>query len=410
MERPTQDRHADLVVETLEDGVAVVVAVALPYQDRESLEDGVQGDGCGGRPPNKRVANKVDLAVVAAPEVDTTAENWPRLRARVPRVRVDKTSVGSPHDALQLPELAKEARVAVVDLLGVFLELRVLVALDVPDTVGKSAALGASDFLLFETPVRQLDLVREQHTASHEVDELELGLDSAKTFLGLLAVRHGLDNLDAEEIVGITLEALVSVSAHLVLPVGFSDRRAVVVRVNTAVSNDMVQAEDRSVNNPFRVELVPGHRSGNRSVAGRVNSPVDRLSLVFQQEHVVLVLVGIEGDLLLLATSGVHVLMRVQVATLSVVVAETDTCAKCNIGGHVSHGLCVEGGLELAAHEAVTIAGVYKADEVDSEHGHVESNGDDNQAERACKKVLEPSSGGDILGVSEQDPKLEHGK
>jgi hypothetical protein len=410
VESPAQDRHTDLVVETLEDGVAVVIAAALPPQDRESLEDSVEGDSGGRRPPDKRVTDKVDLAVVAAPEVDTTAENWPRLGTRVPRVRVDEASVGGPHDALEFPEFAEEARVAVVDLLSVFLELRVLVALDVPDAVGESATLGASDFLLFETPVRQLDLVGKQHTASHQVDELELGLDSAKTLLGLLAIRHGLHNFDAEEIVGIALEALVSVSAHLVLPVGLSDRRAVIVRVNTTVSNDMVQAEDRSVNNPFRIELVPGHGSRNGSVAGRVTGPVNRLSLVLQEEHVVLVLVGVEGDLLLLATSRVHVLMRVQVATLSVVVAETDTCAKCNISGDVSHGLCVEGRLELAAHEAVTVTRVDEADKVNCEHGHVEGDGNDNQTESASKEVLEPNSGGNILGVSEQDPQLEHGK
>lgn len=242
------------------------------------------------------------------------------------------------------------------------------------------------------------------------MNELELGLDGAKTLLGLFAIRHGLDNFDAEEVVGITLKALVSVSADLILPVSFSDWRAVVVRVHATVGDDMVQTEDGSVNNPFRVELVPGHRAGNGSVAGRVAGPVDRLSLVFQKEYVVLILVGVKGDLLLLATSRVHVLVRVQVATLSVVVAEADTRAKCNIGRDISHGLCVKGGLEFAAHEAITVAGVDEADKVDRKHSHVESDGDDDQAESASKEVLEPNSGGDVLGVSEEDPKLEHGK
>lgn len=47
VESPAQDRHANLVVETLEDSVAVVVAATLPPQDRESLEDGVEADSCG---------------------------------------------------------------------------------------------------------------------------------------------------------------------------------------------------------------------------------------------------------------------------------------------------------------------------------------------------------------------------
>jgi hypothetical protein len=128
--------------------------------------------------------------VVAAPEVDTTTKDWPRSRARVPCVRVNETGVGSPHDLLQLPELAEETGVTVVDLFGIFLERRMLVALNVPDAVGKSAALCAGDFLLLEAPVRKLDFVREQYTAGHEVDKLELGLNSSQALLGFLTVRH----------------------------------------------------------------------------------------------------------------------------------------------------------------------------------------------------------------------------
>lgn len=98
-------------------------------------------------------------------------------------MRFDESSVGGPHDFLELPELAEEARVAVVDLLCVFLKLGMFVALDVPDAVGQSAALCASHFLLLKAPVGKLDLVREQNTASHDVDELELGLNGTDTVL-----------------------------------------------------------------------------------------------------------------------------------------------------------------------------------------------------------------------------------
>ena len=116
---------------------------------------------------------------------------------------------------------------------------------------------------------------------------------------------------------------------------------------------------------------------------------------------------GVQRDLLLLAARWVHVLMRVQVATLGIVVAEADTCAKCNVGRNIGHALGVEGRLELAAHEAIAITRVDKADEVDGEHAHVESDRNDDETERASKQVLEPNSGGDILGVSDKNPELQ---
>jgi hypothetical protein len=45
VECPTKHGNANLVVEALENGVTVVVAAALPSQDRESLEYKVQSDG-----------------------------------------------------------------------------------------------------------------------------------------------------------------------------------------------------------------------------------------------------------------------------------------------------------------------------------------------------------------------------
>jgi hypothetical protein len=117
--------------------------------------------------------------MVATPEVDTTAKDGPRSWARVPCVGVDETSVGGPHDLLQLPELAKETGVAVVHLLGIFLESRMLVALNVPDAVGESTLLCTRDFLLIKAPVGEFDFVREQYTAGHEVDKLELSLDGS---------------------------------------------------------------------------------------------------------------------------------------------------------------------------------------------------------------------------------------
>jgi hypothetical protein len=232
--------------------------------------------------------------------------------------------------------------VAVVHLLGIFLESRMLVALNVPDAVGESTLLCTGDFLLLETPVGEFDFVREQYTAGHEVDKLEFSLDSSQALLGFFAVRHGLDDLNAEQIVGITLEVRVSVGADFVLPVGFGDRWAVVVRVYAAVSDNVIQADDRSINDPLGIELIPCHRSSHGGVSSRIGGPIDRLRLVLNEEDIVLILMRVESNLLLLAASGVHVLMGVEVAALGVVVAEADTRTESDVSWDISHALSVE--------------------------------------------------------------------
>lgn len=325
-------------------------------------------------------------------------------------MRFDKSSVGRPHDLLQLPELAKKTRIAVVDLFGSLSKLRVDVGLDIPDTVGESAALGAGDFLLLETPVGKFDLVGEEGAAGHDVNQLELGLDRSKALLGILAVRHLLNNLHTEEIVGVSFKSGISICRDLILPLGLTNWWTDIMRVHAAVGVDMIQTDDAAVNNPFWVVVVPCERACNAGVSRRIDSPVDWLSLVLSDEDVVLVLVGIEGDLLLLASCRVHVCMRVEVSSLGVVMAQTDARAKSHICGHICHSLGVEGGLEFAAHETIAVTRVDQTDEMDREHGHVEGDGDDDQAEDASEEVFEPDAGGDILGVSEEDPQLEDGE
>ncbi|THW59526.1 hypothetical protein D6D20_06439 [Aureobasidium pullulans] len=293
-------------------------------------------------------------------------------------------SVGGPHDLLELPEFAEEARVAVVDLLCILLELRVFVALNVPDTVGLSASLCASYLLLFEAPVGKLDLVREQNTASHDVNELELGLNGTDTVLGHLTVGQVLDDLNLEKIVCISLEAFITVCRNLVLPVSVGHWGTVVVRVDAAVSDDVVELEDGAIFDQGRFDAVPCPRGRN---VGTVN--VDGLSLVLEEPNVVLILMGVESDLLLLAASGVHVAVRVQVASLSVVMTDRDTAAESDICGNVLHTLAVESRLELGRHETIAVTRVDEAEEVDGEHAHARSNG---------------------LGVTEKNPELENSK
>lgn len=159
VESPSENHSTDFVIKTLKDSVAVVVEAALPSEDSQTFEDDIEKDGNSRRPPDKRVANEIDLTVILAPEVDATAQDGPGWGARIPSVRLDKTGIGVPHDLLQFPELTKETWIAIVDLFCSCAKLRMLVLLNIPDAIGKSTALRACYFLLLRCPIWKLDFV-----------------------------------------------------------------------------------------------------------------------------------------------------------------------------------------------------------------------------------------------------------
>ena len=204
--------------------------------------------------------------MVPAPEVDATKQGRPRLGAGVPGVRLDQPSVGSPHHLLELPELTQETGVTVVDPLGIGGHHRVRIGLDVPDTVGQGTTTGTGDFLLFPAPVRKFHLVGEENTASHDMHKLELGLNGAQTLLSLFTFRQGLDNLDPEQIIGVTGKSLVSIGRDLELPVSLGHGGTFVMRVNSAVSETVVESDDASVLNEVGGQIVPCVRTRNFAV------------------------------------------------------------------------------------------------------------------------------------------------
>ena len=223
---------------------------------------------------------------------------------------------------MQFPELAKEAGITIIHLWSTFAELRMRIALDVPNAVWQGTATSTRDLLLLEAPFRKLHLVGEQNAAGHHVDELELGLDRPQAFFGFFAVRHGLDDLHAEQVIGISFKAFVAIGGNLVLPFSLGDGPTNIVRVQTTIRGNMVQADEATVDNPRWFLVVPGQWAQNSSVSRRVNGPVDRLGLILGDPDIVLILVRVQRHLLLLTSARVHVDMRMQVATLRVVVAE----------------------------------------------------------------------------------------
>lgn len=101
---------------------------------------------------------------------------------------------------------------------------------------------------------------------------------------------------------------------------------------------------------------------------------------------------GIQSDLLLLAAGGIHQWVGVEIAALGVDMSNRYSAAQDNISSNVLHAFAVQGRLELGAHEAITIARVDKAEEVDGEHGHVEGERDDDESKSSGNKVLGPQA------------------
>jgi hypothetical protein len=73
VESPSENAHANLVVETFEGDVIIVTVAALPTEYGETLDSDVQSDECAGAPPDDWVTQKINLTVMLAPEVDTAA-------------------------------------------------------------------------------------------------------------------------------------------------------------------------------------------------------------------------------------------------------------------------------------------------------------------------------------------------
>lgn len=308
---------------------------------------------------------------------------------------------------MKLDKLAKKARVAVVHLFRLFIKLRVLVVFDIPQAVGQAPASRTGHLLLLRCPIRQLDLVREQDAPGHDVYQTKFGLNSPQTLFGDVAYRLLLYDLDAKVVIGVAFKPLITIGRDLVLPLSLADRRSDIVRVQSTVGRLVVESENGAVLNGNGAigELVPGV-----SAIDWVAIDAQGLSLVFEEPDVVLIFVRVQGDLLLLASSRIHERMGVQVATLSVDVTDGDATAKSDIGRNVLHAFAVQSCLELGTHEAVALAGVDEAEKVNSEHGHVEGGGNDDEAEDPRCEMLTPQPHSDILVVSQQYPELQKGQ
>lgn len=164
------------------------------------------------------------------------------------------------------------------------------VGLDEPKTVLLARVLVASDLLLLEAPVGELDLVREEVASGENMAKAELGpqrLHAMPRLLAALDVRRRLVNLDLEMVVRIALESIEAVRRDLVLVVDLGDGSADVVRVELLVGRDVVEHDSVAVENGSGRRVSLG--VGNIGVGGGVEDRPD----------VVVVAVRVQRDLLL---------------------------------------------------------------------------------------------------------------
>ena len=142
--------------------------------------------------------------------------------------------------------------------------------------------------------------------------------------------------------------------------------------VKSSVGQRMVEPDNRTIVNMVSGEVIPRKWAFHLAVGAKW------LGLVLDNEKVVFILVRVQSNLLLLASSGKHVWVGMKVATVGVQMTQTDSRAKRNISRDIMHRLGVQSRLELRRHEPVSISWIYQAQEMNSEHSAVEADGNND--------------------------------
>lgn len=211
-----------------------------------------------------------------------------------------------------------------------------LVRLDIPQRVLATRVLVARNFLLLEPPLGQFHLVTEQVTPRQHVAEAEPRPQRLEVGLGVLAPIGRLELIDLEDpvVVRVAFEAFEPVARNFVLVVDFADGRADVVRVQLLVRRRVMEYERLPVfdRRRGRVRLDVG----DVGIGSRVQDEPDVVVVAVRVQRNLLFCVRVGGlarafppawrreARLTLTAAGIHVRMRMQVAALSVRVANGD--------------------------------------------------------------------------------------
>lgn len=179
---PSEHEEAADAVISAQSRMHKILESSLSADDDEGAGDEVRGDGEGGRPPDERVADEVDLSMVLHPKVDATPQPRPLTGPRVVCVLFRQSGVCLPHDRLKLQKLAHEPGLVIVDFFVLGTELGMLVGFDVPQRIIPDGVLVARHLLLLEPPFGKLDFVGKQVAASHDVAQTKVASKRAKAF------------------------------------------------------------------------------------------------------------------------------------------------------------------------------------------------------------------------------------
>lgn len=260
---------------------------------------------------------------------------------------------------------------------------RVRIGLNKPKRVRLHSVLVTRHLLLLVPPLRQLDLVGEQITPLQRMLQPKQRPQRSHPLPTLLVPLIALINLHNPIIIGVPNEVLQPVARHLVLEIHIRHWRAEIVRVQVPLGRDVPKPNARSTRQIREIPVLP------------VEPWVSLRSRVEDRPVVVMIPMRVQRDLLLLASGGIVVRVRVEVAALRVIMPDRHLRPDSDIRKGIGHTAASERVLELGRHEAVAVARIAEDGKVDAEHGHVDEERDRDEADSTRDKVAHPDPRGD---------------
>lgn len=375
VQEPTNNGVDTRVVHLVEFLLVEVLEATLPAQDVPNNGQTDESQSHRASPVDKGVSEQevLDNVVVPAAHTKTNVKNGPLPPLGGQVVLLvgigNQGVVGGHHGDVQVDEVVEKRRL--VDTGVAWGELVVGVSLHVPVSVGIAGVvvLGAGNFNLLETPLRQVPVGSSEVAAENRVLETESGgqsADSASIARGGVAKNFNLP------VVLVVTNSQVTVARNFL--VGLGHRGSDFVGVQVAASLGVEQTDSRAVTNEaklFRLRVVV------------------LLTTVGVDEPVVVgVLVVVASNLLLLRTVGVGLNVRVQQTATITHVLDGSTRADGNFQGAVLADLsALQVGLEKRAHLGVTWSGSVEDSEVQSEGEHVDKEWNDDQTDNTSDDV-----------------------
>mgnify|MGYP005989195533 CR=1 FL=1 len=317
VQEPSNNGVDTRVVHLVEFLLVEVLEATLPAQDVPNNSQTDESQSHGASPVDEGVSEQevLDNVVIPAAHTKTNVKDGPLppLGGQVVLLIGIRNQgvVGGHHGNVQVDEVVEERRLVDTRVAGG--QLVVGMSLNVPVSIGiaRVVILGAGNFDLLETPLRQVAVGSSEVAAEDRVLETESGGQSADS--ASVAGGGVTENLNLPVVLVVT-NGQVTVARNFLVGLGY--RGSDFVGVQVAASLGVEQTDGRAVTNEakfFRLGVVV------LLGAVGVDEPV-----------VVGVLVVVAGNLLLLRTVGVGLNVRVQQSTTVTHVLDGSTRADSN--------------------------------------------------------------------------------